>query len=90
MKLFWKWLDDNWPGIVILAIVVVIVSLVAWALIASTRADNQRRNTCFQAGYDAKEYLDALSRWGCLDIREGGVYVVVPIETVRKELEATR
>ena len=90
MKAFWKWLDEWWmewwPVVVPLGLLVLVIVGISIGVSYADRAYNERRETCYRAGYDAVEFLDTFSRYGCLVVRDSE-YVVVPIETVREELE---
>jgi len=81
---FWSWLDDSWPSILAISLLLLVVGGGTYGVVYSIRYENAVRRDCLGAGYDAAEYLDSFNRWGCLDVRDGE-YVVVPIEKVRAE-----
>jgi len=85
MKAFFKWFGEWWFLILLIGGITLIA---ACLIISGIIADAERLDICYRGGYDTVEYLGALNRPGCLDIREGGVYVVVPLDIVRAELEA--
>ena len=71
--------------VILVLILITCVALFAWAMVLK----HDMKQTCIHGGYAGLQYMDGLEEYVCYVIQDG-TFVIVPIETVRLELEKGR